>query len=154
MNSGATVQLAKIGPWQFDMPEAWANAGDEQADYFVAPGGVKGLYVKWVALPQPKASAQALAEYLQDVHFRSFKDIRGSNWEVMERQVQEQHGLVRSVLDMYDARASYRVLSFVVCGNRQAIQISVHDYQCTDYFSTRNEFAPLAVSICQTAPMV
>lgn len=148
------MQLAKIGPWQFDMPEAWANAGSEDADYFVAPGGEKGLYVKWVALPEPKASAQALAEYLQGVHLRSFNDIRDSNWEVMEHKTQEQRGLVRSVLDIYDAAASYRVLSFVVCGKQQAIQISVHDYQCTDYFSTRNEFASLAASIRQTAPMV
>jgi hypothetical protein len=154
MNSGATVQLAKIGPWQFDMPEAWANAGNEDADYFVAPGGEKGLYVKWVALPEPKASTQALAEYLQGVHLRSFNDLRGSNWEVVERKAQEQHGLVRSVLDIYDTAACYRVLSFVVCGNQQAIQISVHDYLCTDYFSNRNEFAPLAASIRETAPMV
>ena len=148
------MQLAKIGPWQFDMPEAWTNAGNADADYFVAPGDEKGLYVKWVALPEPKSSAQALAEYLQDVHLRSFNEIRGSNWEVMERKAREQHGLVRSVLDMYDAAACYRVLSFVVCSNQQAIQISVHNYQCTDYFTTRNEFVPLAASIQQTAPMV
>jgi hypothetical protein len=150
----ATVQLAKIGPWQFDMPQGWLNKANEDSDYFEEPGGAKGLYVKWIALPVPKASPQAVADYVQDVQFRSFSELSGSHWEVMERGAQEQHGLTRSVLDLYDPQASYRVVSFVACDSQQAIQISVHDYQCTDYSSTRNEFASLAASIRKTSPMV
>ena len=154
MSSEATVQLAKIGPWQFDMPDGWQGKGSESADYFEEPGGAKGLYVKSIVLSHPKDSPQALAEYVQGVHLRSFNELRGSEWVVMKRTDQEQDGIVRSVLDIYDVQASYRVLSFVVCGNQQAIQISVHDYACIDYSSTCNQFAPLAASIHNTRPMI
>ncbi|HEX5352649.1 MAG TPA: hypothetical protein VFW60_01065 [Rhodanobacteraceae bacterium] len=148
------MELATIGQWQFDMPEGWLRKDSESVDYFEEPGGTKGLYVKSIVLPQPKGSPSALAEYIQSVHLKGFNEASGANWSVMERAIKEQHGLVRSVLDIYDAQASYRVLSFVVCGTQQAIQVSVHDYACTDYSATRNAFTPLASSIHNTQPMV
>jgi hypothetical protein len=154
MNAGAIMELATIGPWQFDMPDGWLRKDSESADYFEEPDGIKGLYVKSIVLSQPKGSPSALAEYIQSVHLKSFNEASGSNWAVMERVVKEQHGLVRSVLDIYDVQANYRVLSMVVCGTQRAIQISVHDYVCTDYSSTRNAFASLANSIHNTQPMV
>lgn len=151
----ATVQLAKVGPWQFDMPEGWLPKDNESSDsYFEAPDGEKGLYVKCIELPHPKSSSHAVAEYVQGVHFRSFTELSGSKSVVVGRTTEEHEGLVRSILDLYDIQASYRVLSLVVCGKQQAIQITVHDYWCTDYVATCNTFGPLVASVHNTQPMV
>lgn len=155
MSSVATVQLAKIGPWQFDMPKGWLQKDNEScASYFEAPGGEKGLYVKCIEVLHPMASPHAVAEYVQDVHFKGFTESSGSNWAVMGCTAKEHEDLVRSILDLYDARASYRVLSLVACGRQQAIQITVHDYWCTDYATTRNAFWPLVASVYNTQPIV
>lgn len=151
----ANVQLAKIGPWQFDMPEGWLRKNNESSDsYFEAPDGEKGLYVKCIELSHPETSPHAVAEYVQGVHFKGFTESSGSEWAVLRRTAEEHEGLVRSVLDLYDAQASYRVLSLVVCGSQQAIQITVHDYWCTDYVATCNSFGPLVASVRNTQPMV
>ena len=151
----ATVQLAKIGPWQFYLPEGWLRKDNESSDsYFEAPDGEKGLYVKCIELPHPKASPHAVAEYVQGMHFKGFTESSGSKWEVAGRTSEEHEGLVRSVLDLYDAQASYRVLSLVVCGRQQAIHITVHDYWCTDYAATCSTFGPLVASVHNTQPMV
>jgi hypothetical protein len=151
----ATVQLAKVGSWQFDMPEAWLPKDNESSDsYFEAPDGEKGLYVKCIELPHPEASPHAVAEYVQGVHFTGFTEISGSKWVVQRRTAEEHGGLVRSILDLYDVQASYRVLSLVVCGKQQAIQITVHDYWCTDYAATCNTFGPLVASVHSTQSMV
>ena len=149
------MRLAKVGPWQFDMPGGWLPKDNESSDsYFEAPDGERGLYVKHIVLPQPEVSPHALAEYVQGAHLKGFNAVGGSKWVVMARTVEEHEGLVRSILDLYDVLASYRVLSFVVCGKQQAIQITVHDYWCTDYAATCNAFGPLVASVRNTQPMV
>ncbi len=155
MSSVENVQLAKVGPWQFDIPEGWRHKDNESSEsYFEAPDGEKGLYVKCIELPDPQASPQAVAEYVQGIHFKAFTELSGSRWTVMGRTVGEQEGIVRSVLDLYDAQANYRVLSLVVCGKQRAVQITVHDYWCTDYGATCNAFGPLVASVHNTQPMV
>jgi len=130
------------------MPEGWKHIENESSNsYFEQPEGAKGLYVKAIELPQPKTAAKALAEYVQDAQLRSYEQSSGHNWEVMDSGYKEQDDLVRSILDLYDAKANYRVLSFVVCDCREAIQITVHDYWCEDYAATRNTFVDLAASI-------
>jgi hypothetical protein len=137
------------------MPEGWFPKDSESSDsYFEAPDGEKGLYVKCIELPRPEASPRAVAEYVQGVHFKCFNEISGSKWVVQGRTTEEHEGLVRSVLDLYDVQASYRVLSLVVCGKQQAIQITVHDYWCADYAATCNTFGPLVASVHNTQPMV
>ena len=149
------MQLAKVGPWQFDMPEGWLPKDNESSEsYFEAPDGEKGLYVKCIELPYPKSSPRAVAEYVQGVHFKNFTELSGAKWVVVGRTAEEHEGLVRSVLDLYDIQASYRVLSLVVCGKQQAIQITVHDYWCTDYAATCNTFGPLVASVHNTQPLV
>ena len=59
--------------------------------------------------------------------------------------------LHRSALDLLDRTASYRVLSFVVCDTRDAIQVTIHDYMCEDYAATQDRFADVEKSILRSA---
>jgi len=149
------MQIATIGPWQFEMPEGWKHKENESSEsYFEEPGGEKGLYVKSILLAQPKASAQAVAEYIQGVQLRSYADTKDSQWKVLSDSSEEQEDLARSSLDLCDHTANYRVLSIVVCDRREAIQITVHDYWCTEYAAARNAFSALAASITKAGPAV
>lgn len=48
---------------------------------------------------------------------------------------------------MYDREASYRVLSLVLCDDRQAIEVTLHDYFCEDYEATKADFDIIEQSI-------
>jgi hypothetical protein len=147
------MPIATIGPWQFSMPDGWVPKEREGSDYFEAPNGSKGLYVKAIELSEPKQSAQELADYIQDVHFRNFADLE-SDWAVTDRRSIEEQTFCRSRLDLYDQNASCRVLSLVLCNTSTAIQVSVHDYLCEDYGLMQDAFAALEASIVSSSGVV
>lgn len=144
------MRIAQIGPWEFEMPDGWLCKPDETSNsYFVNEEGTKGLYVKAIDLPEPKATAENLADYVQEVHFRGFCESTTNSWEVVDRRSSTEGELVRYTLDIYDETANYRVLSLVVSTADTAIQVSVHDYWCEDYAATRDDFATLEASIAK-----
>ena len=146
------MQIATIGPWEFEMPENWRHKPNESSDsYFENQEGTKGLYVKAIRVPEPEPSATQLAEHIQSVHQTGFSEGTTNAWEVVNRQVITEGALARSSLDLLDAAANYRVLSLVLATASEAIQVSIHDYLCEDYESSRGEFAGLEASIVKVA---
>lgn len=145
------MQNASVGPWQFAIPDGWNPKERASSSYFENNDGDKGLYVKSIELTQPKRSPQELATYLQDVHERSFFEGDGTAWEVTDRKEEEDAEVFRSLLDLHDSKANYRVISFVVCTSSEGVQITVHDYWCEDYDATRQQFKDIEASITKLA---
>jgi hypothetical protein len=147
------MSIATIGLWEFSMPDGWVPKEREGSDYFEAPDGTKGLYVKALELSVPKHTARELADYIQDIHFRNFADLE-SDWSVTDRSSVEDPTFCRSRLDLYDQKAGYRVLSLVLCNTSTAIQVSVHDYLCEDYALVQDAFSGLEASIVSSLGVV
>jgi hypothetical protein len=145
------MPIATIGTWEFEMPDGWVSKESNGSDYFEALDGTKGLYVKAIELSDPKQTARELADYIQDVHFRSFADLDKSAWAVVDQLAADEHQFCRSRLDLYDSKANYRVLSLVLCDASKAIQVSVHDYFCENYPASRDDFSELEKSVCSVS---
>lgn len=146
------MQVAQIGPWEFEMPEGWLHTPNESSSsYFENREGTRGLYVKAIELSEPKESASQLASYLQDLHLNSFTEGTDKSWVVVDRRVSIEGEFARSALDIYDAAANYRVLSLVLATSTTAVQVSVHDYWCENYDVARDDFASLEASIVRVA---
>jgi hypothetical protein len=146
------VPEAIIGAWKFHVPEGWEPEDrDSKVSYLVAPDGAAGMYVKHIDMTTPYASAHSLATYLQNVHEAAFNNLDDSSWDVMERRDSVDMDIHRSALDLLDVAASYRVVSFVVCDTRDAIQVTNHDYMCVDYAATQDRFADVEKSILRNA---
>lgn len=142
------MQIAQIGPWEFEMPEGWTHTANESSpSYFEESGGTKGLYVKAIELSQPEATPQQAAEYVQRVHLQGFTEATSCVWEVVNKRFSQEGGFARSALDLYDAKANYRVLSLVVCNCQSALQVTVHDYSCEQYSTSQDDFAQLESSM-------
>lgn len=142
------MQIAQVGSWEFEMPDGWAHKANESSpSYFEEPGGSKGLYVKVIELSEPHATPQEAAEYVQRVHLQSFTEATTCAWKVVNTKLSQEHEFARAVLDLYDAKANYRVLSLVVCNCQSALQITVHDYSCEHYSTSQDAFAQLESSI-------
>jgi hypothetical protein len=142
------MQIAQIGPWEFEMPDGWAHTANESSpSYFEEPDGTRGLYVKAIELSQPEATPRQAAEYVQRVHVQGFTEATSCAWEVVNNRFSQEHGFARSALDLYDAKANYRVLSLIVCNCQSALQVTVHDYSCEHYSTSQDDFAQLESSI-------
>mgnify|MGYP003447088150 CR=1 FL=1 len=149
------MQIAGAGPWELGVPSGWSfkDHGTDAA-YLEAPDGTRGCYIKTIELKEPKPSAEALSDYLQRVHEKSFHDATSNTWKVVARQGAQDGEFFRSQLDLLDKESAYRVLSLVVSSASYAVQVTVHDYLCQDYERTKGDFAPMATSIRWAASAV
>ena len=142
------MQIAQIGRWEFEMPDGWAHKANESSpSYFEESDGSKGLYVKAIELSEPEATPKKAAEYVQRVHLNGFTESTDCTWEVVDNRFSQDQEFARSALDLYDAKANYRVLSLVVCNCQSILQLTVHDYACEHYSTSRDAFAQLESSI-------
>ena len=147
------MRTAQLGPWEFSIPDGWDQKSfDSGVTYFQHPDETKGLYVKSIELNEPQNSSLQLAQYIQQVHESSFRETNlDAAWEVVDRRNRVDGALTHSALDLYDAKANYRVLSLVVCDRASALQLTFHDYWCENYPSAREMFAEIERSMVWVA---
>jgi len=146
------MQIAQIGPWEFEVPEGWQHKPNEtSSSYFESEDGTSGLYVKSIALSEPKPTSVHLARYVQDTHFNGFTEATTNSWEVVDQRLSTEGSLARSALDILDKGANYRVLSLVLATATEAVQISIHDYWCEDYAASQHAYASLEASLLRVA---
>ena len=146
------MQIAQIGPWEFEMPDGFVHKANESSNsYFENEEGTIGLYVKSVELSEPKTSARHLASHIQEVHFGGFTEGSKNTWETVDERLSTDGELAHSALDLYDESANYRVLSLVVATAEFAVQVTVHDYWCENYAATQGRYANLEASIVKVA---
>ena len=144
------MPIASIGTWEFLVPDNWNLKGtDDGVSYLESEDRTNGMYVKCIELQEPKGTARAFAEYIQNTHEASFRSLRDADWQVVNKRDTEDRLLHRSALDMLDRKASYRVLSLVACDVRGAIQLTLHDYLCENYESVKDCFAKIESSIAR-----
>jgi hypothetical protein len=142
------MPIAEIGRWEFIVPDAWAlkDVGIG-ISYMEAPDGTRGMYAKTVASNPAEPSPAAFATYIQGAHQRGFEKDTQANWSVMEHSGHPEGNLFRSRLDLWDVDSSYRVLSLILCSAEYALQLTLHDYECKDYESTKLDFAEVEQSM-------
>ena len=142
------MNIIGVGIWEFELPEDW----DQQecrsgVPYFEARDGTKGCYIKGVSFGRPQTSPESAAKYLQQVQERPFLADPKACWTVKERFGTETADGFHSTLDLLDISACYRVLSVVLANQSEALQVSLHDYDCHDYEMSLHAFSAIAASL-------
>lgn len=146
------MPTAEIGCWEFFVPDDWGFKDQGIGiSYLEAPDGSKGMYAKTIELKSPRPVAAELADYVQTAHRKGFEADPEANWNLTEQRGAQEGDLYRSVLDLLDNAAEYRVLSFVLCDTQHAVHITLHDYACANYETTKDAFAHLERSIRKVA---
>lgn len=142
------MNVIGVGLYEFELPDEWEQ--QEQGSgvpYFETQDGTKGCYIKGISFGQPQASHEAAAQYLQQVHERNiFADLK-ANWTVAERFGAETANGFLARLDLLDRTSTYRVLSVVLANQSEALQVTLHDYDCQDYEASLQAFAAIAASL-------
>ena len=142
------MNIIGVGMWEFELPEEWEQQEPRSGvPYFEAPDGTKGCYIKGISFGQPQASAEAAAQYLQQAQERPFLGDSKSGWTIEERNGAKTADGFFSRLDLFDRSSSYRVLSVVLANQSEALQVSLHDYDCQDYEQSLQIFAAIAASL-------
>lgn len=146
------MQIIHIGHWQFELPDDFSLKPNENSQaYFENEEGTVGIYLKLIALSEPKPSATLHAKYIQEVHLGVFTKGATNTWEIVDQRQSTDGYLARSALDLYDEAANYRVISLVAATTDMALQTTVHDYWCENYHASRHQFSDIEASIVTVA---
>jgi hypothetical protein len=147
------MNIIGVGSWEFELPEDWelqeARSG---VPYMQASDGTKGCYIKGITFGQVRATGADAAAYLQEAHERGFTGGPESKWAVAARSLSSQGQDALSVLDLFDVRSNYRVLSVVLAAPGEALQVTLHDYDCRDYDASCLAFAHIVKSVRRARP--
>jgi hypothetical protein len=142
------MNIIGVGMWEFELPEEWEQQEHRSGvPYFEARDGTKGCYIKGISFGQPQSSPEAAAQCLQEAQQRPFLTDPKARWVVEERIGAETADGFLSKLDLVDRSSSYRVLSVVLANQSEALQVSLHDYDCQDYELSFQSFAAIAASL-------
>ena len=148
------LKVAEVGPWKFSVPEEWIAHERDSHTYLESSDGRVGCYIKSFEPPVTKQSAQAFANEIQAIHEAAFRKGTKGNWRLMEQSGTARDAQYLSHLDMLDEKSKYRVLSLVLAGNSDALQITIHNYLCEDYSATRNEYQVIEESMHRVQPEI
>jgi hypothetical protein len=142
------MPLAEIGRWEFFIPDEWHSKDPEPTvSYFESPDGCMGLYAKSIRPKQPESTPLDLAEDVQNSHFSGYNSDDEVEWRIMERTFVSEGDNVLSALDLWDQARSYRVLSLVLATASDAVQVTLHDYDCVEHGAENLSFARVRDSL-------
>lgn len=141
------MKIIGIGPWELEVPRDWNEKKSEGPGYFESSDGTVGCYLKALTYKDSEKSAQKIANDIQSIHERSFRNATKGHWKVMSQENQGDGLNFRSRLDMYDQENQYRVLSLVLASPNEALQVTIHNYLCVEYSSNRNAYDEVGLSL-------
>jgi hypothetical protein len=144
-----SVQL-EIGPWAFSLPAGWVLNRKHEPDvpYFESSDGSKGCYVKSLRFNQPPPrTPMEIAAYIQRIHKQSFEKDTKAKWRVIRDEIESKNSVVYASLDLFDRPRKYHVLSKVLVLGEQAVQLTLHDYNCEDYDASVLYFSVISASL-------
>jgi hypothetical protein len=145
--SGTSMSTARIGPWEFSIPEDWVA---KESTYLESRDGAVGCYVKRIGASMRKTTARDFAEEIQAIHEASFRKATQRDWRLMARTGAPSGPFFKSRLDMLDEANKYRVLSLVLASADDALQVTIHNYLCEDYSANRDAYLPVEQSLRHT----
>jgi len=146
------VVTATIGEWSLAFPDDWVvKAQDEKVTYVEAPDGSLGLYLKAIVAGDSDGGAKGLATHVQGVYEQTYRSMEDSHWEVTGRQTTGNEPFLKSVVELRDRPARYRIRSIVACGDMEGIQVSLHNYYCENFEVPDGVFSEIEGSISRNA---
>jgi hypothetical protein len=148
LEAADTISLG-LANWELELPADWRQVKKAQT-YFQAPDEAAGCYLKLIE-HHTRESVKAFARSIQEIHESSFRALRDLHWKTMSKVEATEGDFYRSVLDLYDSEKAYRVASVVLASRDDAIQVTLHDYDCEDYERSRSRFESTLQSVRRSA---
>ena len=148
--SSANMNNIDIDTWTLALPKDWVLDKKESIGipYFESTDGTKGSYIKSLRLPPTnKLTPAEAAMNIQRVHRQSFEKDPKSSWRVMRDENLNHEALAASLLDLFDKKNNYRVVSKVLVSGEVAVQLTLHDYYCQDYEASVRLLSPVIESL-------
>jgi hypothetical protein len=77
--SPTKMQIIGIGPWEIEVPGNWNEKKSEDPGYLESGDGTVGCYLKALTYKKSEKSARKIADDIQSVHERSFRNAAKGN---------------------------------------------------------------------------
>ncbi len=141
--------------WEILLPSDWTQkpqTTDGPASfYFEASDETQGAYISVFTRQDPNSPALTDLAAWRDTEIRNLHAMTGSHWEILEEWRHDEGGTAISASDCLDRSANYRIVCLRMTQFPWLVRVSLHDYNCTDYETSKQVFLPLIDSF---APVI
>lgn len=132
--------------WQILLPSDWAQKPQTDGPgsfYFEADDGSKGGYIS--VFTRTDADSPALADLAawRDKEIRNLHAMIDHDWEILEEWQHDEGGTAISASDCLERTKNYRIVCLRMTQFPWLVRVSLHDYACTDYETSKQAFLPL-----------
>jgi hypothetical protein len=116
--------------------------------YLESADGARGLYITTYRFaPEDGYSNSAAVEHVQAIERQAFQNMKDYIWQVMFEERCCKGGVEIAVMDCYAKASSYRIACKVIASLPWVVRATLHDYDCADWASSREEYHELLSSI-------
>lgn len=132
--------------WQIMLPSDWEQKPHTDGPgsfYFEATDGSMGAYISVFTRADPDSPALADLAVWRDKEIRNLHAMIDHHWEILEEWQHDESGTAISGSDCLDRNRSYRIVCLRMTQFPWLVRVSLHDYQCTDYETSKQVFLPL-----------
>lgn len=141
--------------WQIMLPSDWAqkpqSADGPASFYFEAADGSKGAYISVWNRTDPHSSALVDLAAWRDVEIRNLHSMIDHDWKILDEWQHDETGTAISGSDCLEESKCYRILCLRMTRFPWLVRVSLHDYACSDYESSKQAFQPIMDSLSPVA---
>lgn len=132
--------------WQILLPCDWVQkpqTDGSRSFYFEASDGTKGAYISVFTRTNPCSSALADLATWRDTEIRNLHAMTDHHWEIIEEWQHDESETAISASDCLERSTHYRIVCLRMTQFPWLVRVSLHDYNCTDYETSKQAFLPL-----------
>lgn len=135
--------------WKIRLPNDWSEreCSAEHTVYFESADHTKGAYFStWCFRDDPR-SAREILESFRRAELRTLHQMKDSVWRSVDEWSSENPELSVLGADFLDKQAHYRIACHLITRLPWLVRSTFHDYDCTDYDSSKQFFEPIIESL-------
>jgi hypothetical protein len=131
------------------VPNDWAEqkSSTEDTFYLESADQTKGAYLSTWCFPDDPRSGAEILESFRLTELRNIRNIKDKSMESVEEWNSNLPSGSIVGMDFLDREASYRIVRKIICCPPWVVRSSFHDYNCTDYETSKRYFKPLIESL-------
>jgi len=135
--------------WRVHIPSDWSEreCSTRGSIYFESADGSKGAYFSTWRFEDDPRSAIEILESFRRVEVRSFTEMEGRTWQPVDEWTTANPELTVLGVDYLDREHNYRIACKLLAGLPWVVRSSFHDYDCSDYDSSKQFFRPIIESV-------
>lgn len=136
--------------WQISLPADWTHQQNPENPgqyYFEAADGSQGAYLTVFTRSNPDSPALGELATWRDMEIQNLHAMADHHWEIVDEWQHDEAGVAFSGSDCLERSRGYRIVCLRMTQFPWLVRVSLHDYACNDYETSKQVFLPIIDSL-------